>query len=1097
MTKPMKKSTFNLFYLFTLIFFLTCSFFGTVAIGQSFEVINSTRVQSGVGFVHNPKNHPEVALIATGVNTEVTLLKAKGQQTPYIACPGDATFNCTASTDPFNTGIATATADSCPGTITINHSDVITAGNCASNYTIARTWTAIDNCGNVSSCLQTITVQDNTVPTWATVAGALNASIECSDTAGIAAAQSLAPVASDNCDAALTPVKTAGVFVAGTYTNTWTVSDGCGNIVEAVYTQVITITDNTAPVISGCPSNISLNTDGRTTCDQIVIWVPPTAVDNCTENVIVTSDHNPGDVFPVGTTGVTYTFSDGTNVSTCRFRIKIGDNSAPVISGCPSNISLTTEGRTTCDQIVIWVPPTALDNCTENLIVTSDHNPGDVFPVGTTTVTYTFSDGSNVSTCSFTVTVVDSTPPVVLDCPSNISLATNGRVTCDQAAIWTTPSAVDNCGGIVAVSSNYYPGDLFPVGTTTVIYEFSDGTNVSACSFTVVVVDDSPPVIVCPQNIVACQTDSLILGNATATDNCAIANLYNNAPHAFPIGTTVVTWTATDIHGNSSSCEQTVKIYEPATAIAGNDTSVCQETQYTVSMASARNYSSILWTHNGSGTLINANTLAPAYIQGLNESGKIQLILTAIGNAPCGSVADTMNLDIIPLPHGNAGPDLNVHEQSSVKITGAVASNYSRIFWTHNGTGTMENGNTISPTYFPSTGESGTVSFKMTVIGSESCGESNDVMNIKINPLLLFNAGPDLSTCGTTPVTLSQPTASNYGSLEWKTSGTGTFSDRFILKPIYYPSLTDNKDNHVSLILTASELGSYDDMTKSDTMTLTMKHLPIVEAGPDQVINADLSTVLSGNATGGSTAFAYHWQPANLVLANESRTTGSVPLTVTTKFVLSALDLISGCSDKDSITVYVNESQSHFPPIAIDDYDTTFVNNPILINPLINDSDPNGSPLTYIISKGPSHGSAQMKDNLVFYTPEKNYTGNDEITYVISNEDNTPKSDVATIHIHIGEGLQLIIHNVITPNGDGLNDKWIIEGIEEYPENEVVVFNRWGDKIKSFQRYDNRNEVWDGTDEHNARVSDGTYFFILNIRNAGEYSGWILVRGNS
>ena len=61
------------------------------------------------------------------------------------------------------------------------------------------------------------------------------------------------PVATDNCDTDVTNiVKVSGVFVAGlcpeagTYTNTWTVTDACGNV-SAVYTQVITITDNTSP----------------------------------------------------------------------------------------------------------------------------------------------------------------------------------------------------------------------------------------------------------------------------------------------------------------------------------------------------------------------------------------------------------------------------------------------------------------------------------------------------------------------------------------------------------------------------------------------------------------------------------------------------------------------------------------------------------------------------------------------------------------------------------------------------------------------------------------------------------------------------------
>jgi large repetitive protein len=87
------------------------------------------------------------------------------------------------------------------------------------------------------------------------MAGALDATLACNDVAGIAAAQAMFPVANDNCDNDVSDiVKVAGDFVPsmscpqeGTYTNTWTVTDACGNV-SAIYTQVITITDNAAPI---------------------------------------------------------------------------------------------------------------------------------------------------------------------------------------------------------------------------------------------------------------------------------------------------------------------------------------------------------------------------------------------------------------------------------------------------------------------------------------------------------------------------------------------------------------------------------------------------------------------------------------------------------------------------------------------------------------------------------------------------------------------------------------------------------------------------------------------------------------------------------
>jgi hypothetical protein len=89
-----------------------------------------------------------------------------------------------------------------------------------------------DGAGNsLNSNSALLTTTESIAPTWTTVAGNLNRTVECSDAAAIAAAQALVPAATDNCDVTLTPVKISGAFVVGgcpqegTYTNTWTVTD--------------------------------------------------------------------------------------------------------------------------------------------------------------------------------------------------------------------------------------------------------------------------------------------------------------------------------------------------------------------------------------------------------------------------------------------------------------------------------------------------------------------------------------------------------------------------------------------------------------------------------------------------------------------------------------------------------------------------------------------------------------------------------------------------------------------------------------------------------------------------------------------------------
>jgi gliding motility-associated-like protein len=113
--------------------------------------------------------------------------------------------------------------------------------------------------------------------------------VECSDAAGLANAQTLTPQATDNCSN-VTYVKTTGTFVAGTcpssgsYTNTWRAIDACGNA-SVLFTQVITVQDTTAPVMTSILTNPSV------TCDNIPTAPTPTFSDNCTaeSNLIITA----------------------------------------------------------------------------------------------------------------------------------------------------------------------------------------------------------------------------------------------------------------------------------------------------------------------------------------------------------------------------------------------------------------------------------------------------------------------------------------------------------------------------------------------------------------------------------------------------------------------------------------------------------------------------------------------------------------------------------------------------------------------------------------------------------------------------------------
>ncbi len=192
--------------------------------------------------------------------------------------------------------------------------------------------------------------------------------------------------------------------------------------------------------------------------------------------------------------------------------------------------------------------------------ITLSQSPAGPYPLGTTPVTLTVTDSHGVSSsCNATVTVMDTTSPVISDCPANITVNTGpGRATCDQTVSWTPPTAKDNCG-LASFEPNITPGSLFPVGMTTVTYVATDTSgNSTPCSFTVTVVDNTPPVApVLAPVIGEC---SATVAVPTTTDNCAgIVTGTTGDPLVYSTqGTFTVHWTFNDGNGNSSVANQTV-----------------------------------------------------------------------------------------------------------------------------------------------------------------------------------------------------------------------------------------------------------------------------------------------------------------------------------------------------------------------------------------------------------------------------------------------------------------------------------------------------------------------------------------------------------
>lgn len=179
------------------------------------------------------------------------------------------------------------------------------------------------------------------------------------------------------------------------------------------------------------------------------------------------------------------------------------------------------------------------------------------------------------------------------------------------------------------------------------------------------------------------------------------------------------------------------------------------------------------------------------------------------------------------------------------------------------------------------------------------------------------------------------------------------------------------------------------------------------------------------------------------------------------------------------------------PPTAVDDIVTMEYGSDITINVLENDV-PGSSAIvrsSVEVIVPPRHGRYVVNaDGSVTYTPDEGFVGEDEFEYEITDENGLTSRAVVRITVLPRE---LFIPNVITPNGDGKNDRLVIVGREGYDRISIVIVNRWGNEV---YRNDDYKDEWEGRG-----LNEGTYFPIIRAIKGGQervFKGHVLIKRN-
>lgn len=226
---------------------------------------------------------------------------------------------------------------------------------------------------------------------------------------------------------------------------------------------------------------------------------------------------------------------------------------------CPANQTVFTDPASTACSVPVDFSPDVAGDC-GTIICTPP--PGSLFNVGMTQVNCVTELGLS---CSFEITVLDTTPPLIV-CPENVT-GTTSREQQTSIVNYPAPTVTDNCLASL-ISCNPPSGSAFPPGATFVsCLARDDAGNEASCTFAVVVGDGESPMITCPApvaiEIPPGQTSVVVTyPPPVVSDNFPGATVTCLPPSGaiFPLDVTTITCTAVDARQNRASCSFSVSV---------------------------------------------------------------------------------------------------------------------------------------------------------------------------------------------------------------------------------------------------------------------------------------------------------------------------------------------------------------------------------------------------------------------------------------------------------------------------------------------------------------------------------------------------------
>lgn len=516
---------------------------------------------------------------------------------------------------------------------------------------------------------------------------------------------------------------------------------------------------------------------------------------------------------------------------------------------------------------------------------------------------------------------------------------------------------------------------------------------------------------------------------------------------------------------NNGSClpgqDTTILTMSPVPTISvGEDIVLCTTLEEVDLTAEFTNADGVIWTTTGSGSFTQGDDVAEtAYLPSQTDSdfGSIYIFAQTTGTGSCDVISDTLIVSFGGKQLVDAGEDVRVcGSLDLVEFSGSIVGDNVTYFWTHNGTGTMDNPNALNMNYSPGEGEQ-QIEFILHTIDEHGCGGIQDTVIASFDSELVIDAGEDMIQCGSV---VSFPVDADIDVAEatvWTTTGSGAFEFANMASTVYTPSGSDVVLGGIDLIIT----------TQDDNACGQFSDTVHVEFDNSIVADFDFSTACFGSPTSFTNQTAVTsgtldnmtWFFGDEGVSSAENTEWTFSTTGLYDVTLTA-DLAEGCSS--TITKQVEVVA---PPVA----DFIFSDNLVVGEPISFDNMTAGN-VTSEWDFGTGSDSSSQSNPAFIYGVEGDYT----VTLVATNSNGCVDSTFKVLTVLPGGVLPPKTPTGFSPNNDGENDVFFVRG-GPFVEMTMTVYNGWGEPIFTSE---DQSIGWDGT--HKGKDQPvGVYVYVV------------------